>query len=165
MGGEETLDGFGILGVCGFGHIAGGEGLEEFEEFIAGAGGEAVGGMGDDVGVAVLGKVEANGHTAGVGVGVGIGDNGDAGGIGEADGDGSGGTKDVGSAGEGRGILRWGEVAGEEDSLGVSGAEAGVEAEDGVELGEEFLGEGENRLIGGERHGEFLSEVFETGGP
>jgi len=47
----------------------------------------------------------------------------------------------------------------------VGGAEAGVEAEEGVELGEKLLGEGKQFFIGRERHGRLLLEVGDTVGP
>ena len=41
-----------------------GRGAEELQELLAGADGEAVGGVGDDVRVGVVGQVEANGDPA-----------------------------------------------------------------------------------------------------
>lgn len=114
MAAEEDLDGGGVGAVRG----GGGEGLEEGEELFAGARGEGVHGVGDDVGVLAAAQVEAEANAAGVRVGVGVGDDGDAGGVGEAHGDGHGGSE-VRGGGELGGGGSWREGSGEGDALGV----------------------------------------------
>lgn len=65
---EELLDGVGV----GPGKVGGDERVEEVEEALRGVRGEGVDGVGDDVGVDVLGEVEADGAATGAGVLVGM---------------------------------------------------------------------------------------------
>jgi hypothetical protein len=46
--------------------------MQEFEEFLSGMRGEAVCRMGDDIGVDVVGEMEADGEAAGIGFGCGV---------------------------------------------------------------------------------------------
>ena len=64
MRGKKLLDrlGRGDIGTAGSG------GLQELEKLVAVAGREPVGGMGDDVGMNVLGEVEADGEAAWIGL-------------------------------------------------------------------------------------------------
>src|SRR5262249_54929269 len=80
--GNEDLDwrGFGDAGA------AGGNGVEEFDELFGGANGKFVDGVGDDVGVNVVGEIEANGAAARAGAfGSEVRNIGDAGEIGKAE--------------------------------------------------------------------------------
>jgi hypothetical protein len=145
---EKFLDGFrrGDFG------SAGGGCAEEVEELVAVACREAVGGVSDDVGVNVVGQVEANGEAARVGVGLAVGDFGKAGGVGEAGGDGSGFALDVRGRSKrfrcGSGL----EGSAEHKALGMGGAEAGMRTEDFVELREEVVGEGDYTFVVRQRH-------------
>ena len=134
------------------GGIAGGERAEELEEFVAGVGGEAVGGVGDDVGVDVLGEHEADGEATWIGIGIVVRDERDAGGVRETRDDGCGRARDVRGAGELGGAGGRRECAAEQEALGVCGAKAGVEAEDSVELLEEVFAEGKELRVGGQGH-------------
>ena len=60
MGAQELLDGIRMWS----GRISGNQSVEEFQKFFRGARGEGVDRMGHDVGMNVLGKVEADGATA-----------------------------------------------------------------------------------------------------
>ncbi len=130
--------------------IARREGTQELKEFIAGVGGEAIGGVADDVGMDVRGELETDGEAARAGVGIGVRDERDAGGVREADDDRRGRARDVRGASEIFGGGGGGEGAAEQEAFGVYGAEAGVEAEDGIELLEDVVAEGENFLVGGQ---------------
>jgi hypothetical protein len=65
------------------GGIARGEGAQELKELIAGVSGEAVSGVADDVGMDVLGELEADGEAPRGCVGIGVRDERDAGGVGK----------------------------------------------------------------------------------
>jgi hypothetical protein len=108
--------------------------------------------VGDDVGVDVLGELEADGEAARGCVGVVVRDERDAGGVREADDDGCGRARDVRGASEIFGGGGGRECAAEQEALGVYGAEAGVEAEDGIELLEDVVAEGKKFFVGGQRH-------------
>ena len=131
------------------GRVAGREGAEELEELIAGVGGEAVGGVGDDVGVDMLGELEADREAAWAGVGIVVRDERDTGGVGEAGEDRRGCARNVFRTAE---VFCGGgrsEDAAEQDAFGMHGTEAGIEAEDAVELLEDIFAEGEELGIGG----------------
>jgi hypothetical protein len=71
----------------GFARPESGRGTQELQELLAGADRKAVRGMGDNVGVDMIGEMEANGDAARAGVcRVVVGDRGDAGGVRVADG-------------------------------------------------------------------------------
>src|SRR6185437_7485942 len=83
------------------GRGAGGDGAEELQKLLPGVGGEAVGRVGDDVGVRVLGEVETYGEAVRAGVGVVVGDQWEASGVGETHRDRSGRAGEMRCAGEG----------------------------------------------------------------
>ena len=124
MAADEGFDGPGM----GLGRVGGDDGFLEGEEVFAGADDEAVVGDGDDVGVAAVGKGEADGHAAGIGVGGRVGDGGVGGAIGEADRYGDGGDLEMGGAAEFGGFGRSGEGTLADQAFGVGGAIGGIGA-------------------------------------
>src|ERR1700733_12576299 len=137
------------------GGMACGDGAEELKKLVAGVGGEAIGGVADDVSVNVRGEFEADGEAARVGVGIVVRDERDAGAVGEASDDRRGRARDVRGPGEIFGGGGGGEGAAEQEALGMRGTEARVEAEDGGELLEDVFAEGEEFFVGGQGHGVF----------
>ena len=121
---------------------AGGDGAVEFEKFFAGADRESVGRVGDDVGVDMLAEIKADRHATRAGrFGMVVRNFRNAGEIREANDDARRRLCDVRRTSQLGRIRRWRKRAGAHDAFGVDRAEAGMEAEDGVERGEQVANE------------------------
>jgi hypothetical protein len=120
-----------------------GRGAEELKELLAGADREAVGGVGDYVGVDVLLQVEADGGAPWAGPRrVVVGDRRQASGVRVADGHGCGRPARVRGAGQPGSLRRRRERAGDHQPLGVCRAEAGVDSpRQLIKNGEQVVGQ------------------------
>ena len=147
MRGKEGLDRGGRFG----GFCRGCECAKELEELVSSAGGKRWGGMGDDIGVDTMAKIEAEAESARVGVGVSVWDKRDARRAGETGCDGRGGSK----VGRGREIGcfgGWDEGAGNEHTASVGWTESRMDTKDSVELCDELLADGHDGWISGKGH-------------
>src|ERR1700732_4416912 len=103
--------------------------------------------MADDIGVIAIGQMETDGESVGMGVRVVVGNERKTRRVGEPHGYGRRIARDVRRSRERRGLGRRFEAARQQNALGVNGAKAGVQAEEGIHLLDQIVAESDELFV------------------